>query len=76
MVALLERRVRRVVAVGAQKFTLTLSPGAEPSIEIRDYRSQHGFTVTVRGLYNLLAVRAADALIAERRERRGRRRSR
>jgi len=64
---LLERRVRRVVLSDRRNLVVTLLPGAVPMLELREKGRRSGYTVTLAGLFTMLAVRAADQKRAARR---------
>lgn len=70
----LSSRVQRGFLIDGKPYVVSLVPAADPMIEIRQLRSHAGLKVTIRELYTILAIRAADAAVEDRRARRGRRR--
>jgi len=65
----LNKTVRRKVTTGHRALVVILHPGAEPRIEVREKRKRKGLSITVEGLYYMLAMRAAS--VASKRGRRG-----
>lgn len=70
----LNRRLKRVVPGPTKRHVVILNPAGEhgpATIEVREAGRRTGHSVTVGGLYTMLAIRAADAKLASRRPRRG-----
>lgn len=67
----LARRVRRKVDAPRRPLVVTLTPDPLGAfLELREAGRRAGFSITLAGLYVLLAKRAADNAIAERQARR------
>ena len=67
----LTKDVVRFVPAGRRGLVVTLSPnGTVPVLTIRERGRREGFSVTVEGLYHLLARKEADRVVGERRSRR------
>jgi len=64
-------RLTRPVRRRAEALVVTIRPeGREAVIEVREARRRRGFEVTLDVLYGMLARKAADRLVEERRSRR------
>lgn len=69
----LNRPVRRTVSAPRRDLVVALEPcGDEATITVREKGRRHGYTVTVRGLFMILAQRAADLAVLERARKRRR----
>lgn len=64
------RKVRREAPGPRRPIIITLEPGEEPTIEVREKGRRSGYRIPVRSLYTVLAQRAADNALALRRLRR------
>jgi len=69
----LNRVVRRKIKAGHRQLVVILHPGTDPLIEVREVRKRKGLSITVEGLYYMLAMRAESAASKRGRTKRGKR---
>ena len=65
----LERAVRRVVPQKRRDLVVTLVPGPEPTLYLREKGRRSAFGITLAALHVMLAQREADIRRADRRMR-------